>query len=229
MKIIVNEKTIQRNKKIGQFTTFGSLAVLGVGLYLSFTQQLLTWSFACLVVGFLISQVGMYFQSRYGRSPRPDEQITKELKGLEDKYCLYHYTTAIPHLLVGPAGIWMILPFFPSGKINYNEQKKRWEQKGGNLYLKIFGQDSLGRPDLDAQSYMRDLQKYFKKNLPDVNIPEIKTAFLFLNPKVEVQAQNAPIPTMATDKLKDLIRRVAKQEPADPEIINLIQKILPQP
>jgi hypothetical protein len=229
MKIIMNEKTVQRNKKIGQITTIGSLAILGVGLYLSFTQQLLTWSFGCLVAGFLISQIGIHYQSRWGRSPRVDELVTKELKGLEDKYYLYHYTTAIPHLLVGPAGIWMIMPFFPGGKITYNEQKKRWEQKGGNAYMKIFGQDSLGRPDLDAQSYMRDLQKYLKKRLPDTEIPPIKTAFLFTNPKVEVQAQNAPIPTMATDKLKDQIRRTAKQEPANLEVINLIQKNLPQP
>ena len=141
MKIVSNNKLVRRNKRIGNFTTIGSLVVLGLGLYVSFTAQSsegFTWSMVCLILGFLMSQVGIYFGNRWGRSPRPDELISNALKGLDDKYILYHYITAVSHLLVGPAGVWILLPYQQQGVITYDENKKRLNQKGGNWYLKLF-------------------------------------------------------------------------------------------
>ena len=60
MKIASNTKLITRNNKIGRYTTFASLAVLGVGLYISFTApEAFSWSLGALVIGFLLSQVGL--------------------------------------------------------------------------------------------------------------------------------------------------------------------------
>ena len=56
MKIVSNNKLIRRNKKIGNYTTIGSLVILGLGLYISFTAQTsdgFTWSLVCLLLGFL--------------------------------------------------------------------------------------------------------------------------------------------------------------------------------
>jgi hypothetical protein len=228
MKIIINEKVIKRNKKIGQITTIGSLAILGVGLYLSFTQNLINLSFAALVLGFLLSQVGIYFGSRWGRSPRPDEMISKELKGLDDKYSLYHYTTPVSHLLVGPCGILVLAVYNQGGTITYNGEKKRYQQKGGNVYLKLFAQESLGRPELDVKSFEKDLTNFFSKKLDDENKPAINSVILFTNEKAEIQAQDAPVPTMAIDKLKDFVRRKAKQEPVSQDLTDKILKIYPE-
>jgi hypothetical protein len=227
MKIITNEKVIKRNKQIGQVTTIGSLAILGFGLYLSFTKNLLNWSFAALVFGFILSQVGIYFGSKWGRSPRPDELITKELKGLDDKYCLYHYKTPVSHLLVGPCGIWILANYHQGGKITYNPQKNRWIQKGGNVYLKLFAQESLGRPDLDTKSFEKDLSNFFTKKLDSRTNLVINSVIVFSSEKADVQAQDAPIPTLAIDKLKDFIRRKAKQDPMNPDLMDKIQKFLP--
>jgi hypothetical protein len=73
MKIIKNEKMIKRNSKIGQYTSLGALVVLGVGMYISFTMpELFVWAVGALLLGFTLTQVGMYFGNRWGRSPRPD-------------------------------------------------------------------------------------------------------------------------------------------------------------
>ena len=53
------------------------------------------------------------------------------------------------HLLVGPVGVWVLMPRHQAGRITYDENKNRWRQKGGNFYLKIFAQENLGRPDLE--------------------------------------------------------------------------------
>jgi hypothetical protein len=185
-------------------------------------------SFGCLMVGFILSQVGIFFGNRWGRTPRPDEKITQSLKGLEDKYVLYHYTTAVPHLLVGPAGVWALIPYPVKGTITYDEKKGRWNHKGGNIYMKLFAQEGIGRPDMDAQSYLEDTRKYLIKQVGSAELPQIQTAFVFIHPNITINAQNAPIPTLPVDKLKDFIRRKAKEDRVAIDMINLIQKALPE-
>ncbi len=227
MKIVSNEKMIKRNATIGRYTTLASLAILGVGLFISFQPQYVQYSFIALLFGFVLSQVGIYFGSRWGRSPRPDETLSAALKGLNDQYTLYHYVAPVPHLLVGPAGIWVLQPYYQKGVITYDEAKGRWKQKGGNLYMKVFAQEGLGRPDLEVRSNEETIANYLHKKLGDIDIPGIKSALVFTNDKVELDAQNAPVPTVTDGKLKDLIRRKAKEEPASLEQIRLVEKTLP--
>jgi len=228
MKIISNEKLIKRNKKIGQYTTFVALAVLGIGLYFSFAQpEKISVTFGALLVGFLLTQVGVFYGNRWGRSPRPDELVTASLKGLGETYSLYHYTAGIPHLLAGPTGLWAVIPNSAAGKISFDESKGRFRQKGGSIYMKIFGQDSVGRPESDAQYTISDLKKWINKKASDINLPEPKAVVVFLNAKAEVDAQNAPIPAMHVEKLKDFIRKQPKGSIEDAEAIKALQKALP--
>ena len=228
MRIISNEKLIKRNKKIGQITTIASLAILIAGLVASFTPKYLSWSFVALVGGFILSQVGIYFGNRWGRSPRNDERITAALKGLGDQYSLYHYTSPVPHLLVGPAGLLILLPFYQGGTITYDADKKRWKQKGGNLYLKFFGQESLGRPDLEASTNITDLQNWMSKKFPGQTMPTPEVILIFTSPKADLQVEGAPIPTMMEDKVKDFIRRKAKTATTPAGALLNIQAALPK-
>ena len=231
MKIVANYKLINRNKKIGNYTTIGSLVVLGLGLYISFSAQTadgFSWSLVCLVAGFILSQVGIFFGNRWGRSPRPDELLTKELKGLDDKYTLYHYTSPVSHLLVGPAGIWVLAPYNQTGQIIYDPAKKRWQQKGGNWYMKMFAQENLGKPDQEAKATLADLNKHIAKDIQIPALPDPQIALVFINPKVQVDAPNAHIPTLPVDKLKDFMRRQVKENPMSMEPIRQFQQALPQ-
>jgi len=234
MKIVTNHKLIKNRKIIGQITTVSALVILAVGLVISFkadnTQtDLLTYSFLCLIVGFLLSQIGIYFSTRWGRSPRPDETISQSLKGLDNKYSLYHYTTPVSHFLVGPAGAWILLPYFQAGQIIYNDKRGKWQQKGGSVFLKIFGQENLGRPDQDANAALRSMNKFIGGKSASSDALEPQVAIIFTNEKAVVDAANAPIPTMAASKLKEFIRRLAKQEPASPDQVSALQALLPEP
>ncbi len=229
MKIITNHKLVKRNRRIGQITTFVSMGVLGLGLYISFSQNYVTLSFLALLVGFALSQVGIYFGSRWGRSPRPDEIISAALKGLDNKYTLYHYTSPVHHLLVGPAGLWVLSPYFQKGTITYDQKKKRWQQKGGNLYMKIFAQESIGRPDQETTHLIQDMESFLAKNLPDgITQPKVQPVLVFTDSKVVIQTENAPIPTLQIEKLKDFIRRQAKETPLTPESISAVEDTLPK-
>lgn len=228
MKIVLNEQLVNRNKKIGQYTSIASLIILAVGLFASFNVQYINWSFVALIVGFIMSQVGIYFGNRWGRSPRPDEKLTQALKGIGDKYTLYHYTTKIPHLLVGPAGILALIPYHQGGTILYDAKKERFKQKGGNLYLKIFAQESLGRPEVEARAVRQDTAAYLSTKINGIELPNVEPVLVFTNPKAILNCAEAPTTALPIEKLKDFIRKRAKEQPIPSEISQIIQKALPQ-
>jgi hypothetical protein len=232
MKVVIDERIVKRNAKIGQVITIVSLAILGAGMFITFQKpEWLGISIGALLVGFILSQVGIYFTNKWGRSPRPDEQISLALKGLDKRYALYHYQTPASHVLVGPAGIWTLIPKHQRGIITY--QKNRWKQSGGGLiqgYLKIFAQEGIGRPDLEIESDVEGLNRYFKKILPEeTEIPDIRAALIFSNPEVNIQADDAPAPTLTAKKLKDFIRKTAKEKPISAETMKLIQNKIDPP
>lgn len=212
MKIIKNEKLITRNGKIGQYTSLAALIVLGAGMYISFSKpELFTYSVVCLVIGFIMTQVGMYMGNRWGRSPRPDEKIDAGLKGLHSEFNMYHYSSPVSHLLVGPSGAWVLIPYHQRGKVSY--VKNRWKMSGGGFmqgYMRIFGQESLGRPELDAQNEVQTLNKFFSKKLEGAFTPEVKPILVFTSDEVEIDAGDSPIPAMKLKQLKEFLRQSAK-------------------
>ncbi len=230
MKIIKNEKLIARNSKIGQFTSLGALAVLGIGMYISFQKpELFYYSIAALIVGFMMTQVGMFFTNRWGRTPRPDEQLDASLKGLPGETIIYHYVTPVSHLLVGPAGIWILMPFHQRGKVTY--EKNRWKLSGGGFmqaYMTIFGQEGIGRPDLELENQIESLKKFFSKKMEGDEVPEIKGVLVFTSDQIEIDDTDASIPALQIKKLKEFVRQKSKEQSLGSLMLQKITSALPQ-
>jgi hypothetical protein len=230
MKIIKNEKTIKRNSRIGQVASLSGLLVLGVGMYISFAKpEMIATAWAALLIGFMVSQVGLYFGNRWGRSPRPDELLDIALKGLDDRYAIYHYKTPASHLLVGPSGLWLLFPKHQRGKITY--EKNRWKQRGGGFvqgYLRLFGQEGLGRPDLEIAAEIDNLKRFILKNQPDLEIPEFQAALVFTNDNAEIDIEDAPYPSIPAKKLKDMVRKTQKEKGLPPIKLQQIMESLPE-
>jgi len=230
MKILIHEKIIRRNAKIGQFTSLGSLLILAGGMYVSFAYPTQLYiSFSALLVGFIASQVGIYFGNRWGRRPRIDERLTSALKGLTKDYTIYHFLTPVNHLLVGPAGVWIIEPYYQRGTIVYDRGK--WKQKGGGLllgYLKIFAQEGLGRPDIEIKADIDNLTDQLKKTL-DANqpLPPINVVLVFTDERAVLETESSLIPAIKLDQLKEFIRKNAKQTPLPVAEIKRITTVLP--
>ena len=232
MNIATNDKLVKRNRRVAQIASISGLVVLIGGMVISFQRQdLLNISFASLIAGFVLSQIGIYFTNRWGRSPRPDELLNQALKGLDSKYAMYHYLTPVSHLLVGPAGVWILMPRNQRGTISL--YKGRWRHSGGGFvqaYLKLFGQESLGRPDLEMQNDIANLQKYLEKKWSEGNsLPDIRAAVVFTNEQVDIQIgddETPPAPTLQLSKLKEFIRKTAKNSPLSLAKVDQIQRII---
>jgi len=231
MKLVINEKLINRNKIIGQATTFGSLAVLLIGLVLAFSKNdtnKMILSYIALVVGFILSQVGIYYTNRYGRTPRLDEIISANFEKLSNEYTFYVYTSPIPLLLIGPAAIWIPMPVTATGKISYI--KGRWRQQGTGFLMKAFGQEGLGKPVVDAEDYKKTLSKHlFAKLGSEFQLPEMKPILVLMMKNAEIgEVEDAPIPMVKADKLRRYIRHYDRHvtSPLSIEIIDSINNAL---
>lgn len=228
MKIIKNEKLIQRNGKIGQYTSLAALIVLGIGMYISFLKpELITYSVVALVLGFILSQVGMFMGSRWGKSPRPDEKLDAALKGLHSDFSIYHYTASANHLLVGPSGVWVLLPYHQRGQISY--EKNRWKLKGGGFlqtYMRIFGQEGLGRPDLEAETEVKNMKKFLTGKLDEAQTPEINPILVFTTDDVELDAGDSPIAALKLKQLKEFMRQGGKNRILSSEQIKALTDVL---
>jgi hypothetical protein len=228
MKILSNEKLIKRNNRIGQITSIGSLVILGVGMYFSFSNSqgtYVTLSFTTLIVGFILFQIGNYFLSRWGKSPRPDEIINASLKGLDDKYTVYHFSTDVSHLLIAPSGVYSLLPYGQGGTLSFDSKKNRWKQKGGNFFLKVFGQEGLGNPISEGNYAKEQLERYLLKICVGANQTKATALLVFTNEKAVINGEGSPVPYVSSEKLKDYLRKQVKDPNFSPEsIVDLIDK-----
>ncbi len=238
MKLVSDEKKIKRNIKIGQYTALGGVIVIAIAIYYSvklfqnpedISNSFSYWLVGIMLAGFILAQVSMYYGNRWGRRPRIDEKVTAALKGLTFDYTLYHYVTPVPHLLVGPAGIWVLAAYYQRGLITY--ENKRWKQKASGLgynYLRIFGQESLGRPDLEANAEADRIRRHLEKLLPGQELPPVQALAVFTDDQADVQVTEAPVPAMTLKKMKEFLRKQAKENPLSKEDLERIKAVLPQ-
>ena len=101
--------------------------------------------------------------------------------------------------------------------------------KGGGFlqsYMRIFGQEGLGRPDLDAENEVQKLKKFFAKKMDEADIPEIKPILVFTTDEVELDAGESPIAAVKLKQLKEFMRQGGKNRALSNEQINKITSCL---
>ena len=85
--------------------------------------------------------------------------------------------------------------------------------KGGGFlqgYMRIFGQEGLGRPDIDAENEVQILKKFLAKKMDEADIPEIKPILIFTTDDVELDTGESPIAAVKLKQLKEFMRQGGK-------------------
>jgi hypothetical protein len=228
MKLVINDKLIKRNKLIGNITSFLGIGILAAGLILNLkpTPTRTIISFVALIVGFIVAQISTYFVGKFGRSPRFDEIMTENLSKLNNTYTFYVYSSPIPMLLVGPSRLWIPIPIAASGEITYD---KKWRQRGGSFIMKLFGQESIGKPGQDVKSREKQIQALLRDHLEEGEMPPIKSILVTFNPKATIgDVENAPTAIVESAALRRSIRKVDRkaEEGISPEILLKINDLL---
>ncbi len=210
MEVITNEKLIKSRARLGRIASFAGLAILLAGLVASLYSQWFLASLVCLFVGFLLSQIGLYYANRWVKEPRGDQILDKILKGFGDRYCLYNYVLPAPHVLLGPYGLCVIKPKHQAGQVRCEGDTCRREL-GWKRVLLLFGQEGLGSPIKEVRDEAEKLRRFLDQRFPD-DVP-IEEVVVFTNPQAELEAENCAVPVLDGTQFKLFLRNLSKDRP----------------
>ncbi len=206
MHIITKESHIQSRVRIGERAPLVGLILLFIATILIWTRP--EWWLITMVliwVGFIASMVGGYLGERFVGPLAHHKKVPEALKGLDNSYVLAMYQLPSPFVLIEPGGMTVFLVKSQGGDIKYKEGKWHHRQKLG-LFRRLAGQEGLGRPERQANLELAQMKKFLKETLPDgLEIPT-RCIILFVDPDVQLDAEDSPVPALRAVKLKGWLR-----------------------
>jgi hypothetical protein len=217
MQHMVNERPIARGQRVGKIATLAGLGFLVAGLIVSLLLQasaLLWLSFLFLLLGLVISSVGTMNMNRWVREPRADQALGQGLKGFDDRYVLYSYYLPAPHVLLSPAGLYVLTAMGQDGVIRYDGDKFRRDFSAGRL-LRFMAEEGLGKPLAEAESQVQALQKTLDAQGAGEGV-EIQNLLVFYNPRAELVLSDTSLPVVNTKGLKKAIRKQQRTDQTEP-------------
>ena len=220
MKTIINQKLIDRNKKLSMVLFFASMAVLIFGAYLAWPGTAdvsrTVYSWIALMIGFILTRISIYFTARFGQTPRYDEVVGQVIEKLRSEYTYFVYSTPVPMLLLGPCRLWLPILVTSSGTINYVDGK--WKHTGVNFLKRFMGQESIADPEKDASEAIAAIQKQLiLQGIPLEEQPQIQPILIVMMKNTFIgEIKDAPYPVVLINDFKRLIRKMDRENCTNP-------------
>ncbi|MBN1660372.1 MAG: NERD domain-containing protein [Anaerolineae bacterium] len=208
MQTVVNEDKVERGARIGKIGTFAGLGFLLAGLIISLLNPMssLVWvSFACLIVGLVVSSIGTANMNRWVKEPRADQALTQGLKGFDDRYRMYHYVLPAPHVLLSPAGLYVLTAMGHDGVIRYDGTKFHRNFSLARA-VRFMAEEGLGKPFAELNAQVAALRKFLKENNAGQDV-EIEALLVFYSPKAELILDDPAAPVTTSKGLKKQVRK----------------------
>ena len=121
MQRYANDRAINFKAKLGKILTYGGFGIVLIIFILSLQEGMLTNTLLIVtLIGMILSQYGIFLDNRWGKRPRIDEVFDQALKGLDTKYSVFHYELGANHVLIGPGGIFILVPVVFDGTITFD-------------------------------------------------------------------------------------------------------------
>jgi len=223
MRQYLNQRMVKRNNNLSKAMILIGLILLIGALVLSFTNpETMNQLLIGVIVGTLFSQAGLALNNRWGRQPRIDQIFDGSLKGLDNRYAIFHYKLGTSHALICPAGVYALIPRQDDGEITYSEGKW-WEQVRKRGLFRRSGRKRLNRIEDHAKAQARTMQQSIQKALPETDI-SVQPILVFISKDALVKVDHAPVLTVHIKKLKSVVRRLPKVKSLDAMEIERLAK-----
>ena len=96
------------------------------------------------------------------------------------------------------------MPRFTKGSVTYDAGRRKYRVR--TKLLSRFTQENIGRPVQDASLDAEFLDNFLQKNW-DCSPLHVQAGLVFVDRQTEVQAGEAPVPTVSLERLKQLVTR----------------------
>jgi hypothetical protein len=171
---------------------------------LSFNPRYLLLAYGTVIPGLALATWGARQSEKWLQDPRPDQQLTKALKGLSRGYRLHSYVLPAEHVISSPTGLYVLQLKPQDGPITCTGAK--WHRPFNvRRLLRILSESSLGNPTKQARAEADSLQRFLSERLPDLQVP-IQPAIVFTSPQADLNLAEPKVPTMPLSDLKSFLR-----------------------
>lgn len=215
MQVVTNDSYVRSRNNIGNYLNFASMALLVVGMVLSFmTSQIgnmaIWFSYVALIIALMLLNVARPFTRRFGSKWRQDQWLAPNMKGLDAKATLFNFASPkLPdHVLVAPSGLYVLLPKPNGGKISFDGSRWSRGSIAGSL-LRGIAEGGMGNPTQEIRRSMALLAEYLRANGSEELIKglEAKPIIVFTNPSTQLEVRNSSIQIVTVKELRALFRR----------------------
>jgi hypothetical protein len=202
----IDSKKVKRNARLARILSFGGLGIMGLGLLISFQPPYrIDLVLGLFLVGIFASQIGLPMRNRWDRRPRIDEILDSALKGLDQRYAIFHYLLGARHVLISPGGVFAVIPRVENGLIKYSDGHwTRTTNKSGLLRRagtrRIRGIEPEIASEVDRASS--------RLNLPFA----VRPLIVFLHAGAEMDVREGPELATHLKKLKSALRKLPKAQ-----------------
>lgn len=211
MHVVVNQQLVHNRVRLATVCHVIALGVFGVGLWVSWVEpEQILGSYAAIVVGLLLYNLGQVFLRRWGPRYRRDAVLAKALKGFDNRYTLLAFaSTKLPdYILVGPGGVQVIVPRSHDGGVSC--RRDRWAREGRRgvaRLLSFFGGVPLGNPSADvSRGVQRVREKLQEHGLQGAQEPPVGGLVVFTNPGVKLRIDGCSYPVTGLKQLRSYVR-----------------------
>jgi hypothetical protein len=186
LQVLVNERFLKRESRIGKVLLGLTFLLLGLGMFLSLQserwsralepwvgEELLPWvpiafTYVIVILGVTLMQVANPRIRRFAPQHRQDYRLRQLLKGLDDRYVLYAFLgQRLPdYLLIGPGGVYVLTTRPQDGEITCNGD--RWSRRLNPLqgvFVRLYG-NPLGNPSYDTARAVQRVRDFLRERLP---------------------------------------------------------------
>ena len=210
MRRYIDNRKVKRMAALGTAGLVVGVLSMLVGLGISFIERenaplVLSTSF----MGVIIAQLGLTQRSRWGGHPRTDETLDDSLKGLDDRYAIFHYLLGASHTLVCPAGVFAVCTTSLEGEIAYKGGQWMHTPPAGRRNRPSKPR-SLGQPDRETSAEVERLKKALAKHLGGAPTVNPQPLLVFLHQNARVEDVDAPYRALHAKKLKAYLRGLPK-------------------
>ncbi|HOU40477.1 MAG TPA: hypothetical protein PK829_04325 [Promineifilum sp.] len=208
MIVLRDEKRIARLGRAAQLISLAGLLVLVGGLLIIFFSRdprIFLFQLAALVIGFALSQVGLFLSQRYLRRPRPDQVLDRAAgKFARKDGRLYHYLLPAPHVLLLPTSVVVLLAKYQGGNISAHGDQ--WRQTGLGM-RRYFGREGLGNPTREAEAMTARVAALVKDAAPNADVP-VLPVIVFTTQNIDtLDVKESRLPATHFSKLSAVLRQ----------------------
>ncbi|MFN2114794.1 MAG: hypothetical protein ACK2T6_03700 [Anaerolineae bacterium] len=242
MKVRTNEALVAKRRRTALLLSLGGIAVLGVGLAINMKGwggaagasgdlapgvPFASLPYFALVIGTIMSWIGISISDRWSLPPRADLALEHGLKGAGQAYTLYNWLLPAEHVLLAPWGLAVIAVNNCDGPVEVKGSRWRDARPIWRRALSV-GRRPVRDPRRRLGIETAALASAIAARDADSELGDVTVEGLavFSQPAVSVSATEPSVPALRTDELAAWLRDKAKSPSMSPGRRRRLERLL---